>query len=458
MKIRRLMLVKEQTSENTGRAQVVRLALLAAVLIFMTWLGYRHQLLGGGPAGAPPVDALCPFGGLESLYSWLKDGSLLRRIAPSSLILFVGALLVTLLGGRLFCGWLCPMGALSEFVSVAARKLGVRQMTLSAPADRAARLVKYFVLAAVLALTWKFGFLAFRGVDPWAAWAHLSALGSGELSLGFFVLLAVLVAGHFVERFWCRYLCPLGAALALVSRFSLLKVRRSESKCLACGKCARNCPMGLTCDKAAVHKNGECIVCGRCGSVCPASGAIGASAAKRPVSFLAAGLAGVLLFAVAIAGAKGFGVWKTFAEPRGAAAGAYSADNIFGWMNVEQVAQATGLSAKSVLEAAGLPADTPRDVSIKKLPGVNDEELREKIRKYMENRPQGAAKNPQEIRGSATFGEICRDYQIEPQALFEALDLDAKTGLETPVKEIMKPTGREVQEVRDKVAELMKKK
>lgn len=452
------MLVKEQTSENTGRAQVVRLALLAAVLIFMTWLGYRHQLLGGGPAGAPPVDALCPFGGLESLYSWLKDGSLLRRIAPSSLILFAGALLVTLLGGRLFCGWLCPMGALSEFVSAAARKLGIRQITLSSSVDRAARLVKYFVLAAVLALTWKFGFLAFRSVDPWAAWAHLSAIGSGELSLGFFVLLAVLAAGLFIERFWCRYLCPLGAALALVSRFSFLKVRRSESKCLACGKCARSCAMGLACDKGNVQGNGECIVCGRCSSVCPAAGAIGTSAAQRPLSFLAAGLAGVLLFAAVIAGTKGFGVWKTFAEPRGAAAGAYSADNIFGWMNVEQVAQATGLSAKSVLEAAGLPADTPRDVSIKKLPGVNDEKLREKIRKYMESRPRDAAKNPQEIRGSATFGEICRDYQIEPQALFEALDLDAKTDLETPVKEIMKPAGREVQEVRDKVAELMKKK
>lgn len=444
--------------KNTNTLQILRLTLLAAILALMTWLGYRHQLLGGGPAGSPTVDALCPFGGLESLYSWIKDGSLLRRIAPSSLILFAGTLVVTLLGGRLFCGWLCPLGALGEFVSAAAKKLGIRQLRLPDAADRAARLLKYVVLALTLVFTWKLGTLAFRPFDPWAAWMHLSAIGGGELSLGLFVLAGLLVAGLFVERCWCRYLCPLGAALALVSRFSFVKVRRSESKCLSCGKCARSCPMGLACDREAAQKSGECIACGRCETVCPAAGAIGAATPKTRLSFVSVGLAGVLLFAAVIAGAKGFGVWKTFAQPREAAAGAYSADNIFGWMNVEQVAQATGLSAKSVLEAAGLPADTPKDVSIKKLPGVNDEELREKVRKYMEDRAKAGTRDPQEIRGSATFGGICRDYGLEPQALLKALDLGADTALDKPLKDIMKPAGREVQEVRDRVAELMKKK
>ena len=57
--------------KKTNTVQVLRLTLLAAILALMTWLGYRHQLLGGGPAGSPTVDALCPFGGLESLYSWI---------------------------------------------------------------------------------------------------------------------------------------------------------------------------------------------------------------------------------------------------------------------------------------------------------------------------------------------------------------------------------------------------
>ena len=66
----------------------------------MSWMGYRHQLLGGGPAGSPTVDALCPFGGLESIYSWLKEGYWLRRIALSSFVLFIGVTLATLLTGR----------------------------------------------------------------------------------------------------------------------------------------------------------------------------------------------------------------------------------------------------------------------------------------------------------------------------------------------------------------------
>ncbi|PKL02056.1 MAG: hypothetical protein CVV55_06405, partial [Synergistetes bacterium HGW-Synergistetes-2] len=77
----------------------IRYGVMFAFLAYISWVGYQHQVLGGGPAGIPPVDALCPLGGLESIYSYLTSGVWLRRIAPSALILFIAVAGITLLLG-----------------------------------------------------------------------------------------------------------------------------------------------------------------------------------------------------------------------------------------------------------------------------------------------------------------------------------------------------------------------
>ncbi|HDQ93439.1 MAG TPA: 4Fe-4S binding protein, partial [Synergistetes bacterium] len=92
------------------KSSKLRYVIQFGFLAFMTWLGYRHQVLGGGPEGVPTVDALCPFGGLESLYSILASGTWLRRLAPSAMVLLVVLIAMTLLLGRVFCGWICPLG------------------------------------------------------------------------------------------------------------------------------------------------------------------------------------------------------------------------------------------------------------------------------------------------------------------------------------------------------------
>ena len=77
----------------------IRLLAQGSFLAFMTWTGYRHQVLGGGPQGVPPVDALCPLGGMETLFGFLSSGTWLRRVAPSALVLFVLVVIATLLFG-----------------------------------------------------------------------------------------------------------------------------------------------------------------------------------------------------------------------------------------------------------------------------------------------------------------------------------------------------------------------
>ena len=370
------------------RSKYVRFAVQIGFLAFMTWVGYRHQVLGGGPTGVPTVDALCPFGGLESLYAFLTTGGWLRRVAPSALVLFVGVLLATFVVGRVFCGWICPLGAIGELSALAGRKAGIRKASLPDALDRPARYLKYLTLGIIIFLTWKTGTLVWRGLDPWVAWMHLSAgfEGLAESPWGYAVLFGAVIAASFfgVERFWCRYLCPLGGVLAIIQKASLVKIRRNEARCVNCHACGRSCPVGLDPESVPVMKSAECIACGQCAERCPVPETLHFGTAARSVSVVFVGLLGVALFLAVWGGARATGMWTTYAAPK--AAQSASADSIFGWMTISQAAKAVKLPEDVFISAAGLPESASRDVSIKKLPGVDDEKVREAIADYLKRK------------------------------------------------------------------------
>ena len=83
----------------------------------------------------------------------------------------------------------------------------------------------------------------------------------------------VLVSSFFVERAWCRYACPLGGALSLVGKFSLLRIRRTEESCKGCAICSRPCPVKLPVDTAKTISS-DCIGCLECVDTCPRPGAL----------------------------------------------------------------------------------------------------------------------------------------------------------------------------------------
>ena len=128
--------------------------------------------------------------------------------------------------GRVFCGWICPWAPLPGTAALG-RRLGLGGRSLPSGLDRPLRWVKYVILALITALAWSWGTLAWREFDPWVAVMHLPAGWSAlEESPWSFAVLggAVLGAGLFIDRFWCRYLCPGGGPF---SRFSFW-VRRSS--------------------------------------------------------------------------------------------------------------------------------------------------------------------------------------------------------------------------------------
>ncbi len=183
---------------------------------------------------------------------------------PPSLLIW-GFVLVTLVvwGRGTFCGWLCPFGALQEFFAFLAKPLRIRQITVPPRLDRALRQVKYLVLAAILLAAALGSPLAdtVSEVEPFKTAITLSFVRSWP-----FVLYAVglLVLNLFVYKGFCRYLCPLGASLALAGRLRLLDwiPRRTE-----CGSPCQLCK--VRCRYGAIEPSGridypECFQCMDC--------------------------------------------------------------------------------------------------------------------------------------------------------------------------------------------------
>jgi NapH/MauN family ferredoxin-type protein len=235
----------------------------------------RHQLEMA--TGAASVDALCPFGGLETLLTWLTTGNFVTKIHPSNLVLGLGLLLGTLLVGNAFCGWICPFGAIQDALSWVRRKLHLPTFVVPRRLDAALRWGRFLVLGLVIFMSYTSARLWFAGYDPYLTVFGLHWLFGAEASdywIALLILAVVVAASLVVDRFWCRYLCPLGAALSVVGRFSLLRIHRTPSACTDCTLCDKPCPVGIEPSKAKPLVSSDCIGCMDCVATCPVRGAL----------------------------------------------------------------------------------------------------------------------------------------------------------------------------------------
>ncbi len=118
--------------------------------------------------------------------------------------------------------------------------------------------------------------LWFADWNPYRTLFGLGWLFEFDLAESWFayaVVIVVLGASLFVERAWCRYACPLGGAISLLSNFSLLRIRRQGASCKGCAVCAKPCPVKLPVESAQVSSS-DCIGCLACVDACPRPGAL----------------------------------------------------------------------------------------------------------------------------------------------------------------------------------------
>lgn len=464
--------------KHKNSSNLLRIVSLTGFFTFLTWTAYMHQIKGGGAAGVPAIDSLCPFGGLETLYRWIGNGEFLRRTAPSAIILFVTVGVSTLLLGRTFCGWICPLGAMGEFSAFVGRKLHLPKLTLPENVDKRLKMLKYVVLLGILWGTVSFGTLIWRDYDPWVAWAHLSAGLSEAMARPWsYVLLfgTVIGASFFIERFWCRYLCPLGAALGIAGKISPLKVGSTdESSCTQCGLCSRACPVQLKPEKGPVSQ-AECLVCGKCVDAALPSCHVQFRFAGKGVRVLTAGIVTLVLFFGGYATARSLGIWKTFVPPKVSTGMTPQqiADSVFGWMSLKQASELTGIPVEVIKEKAKLDKNTPENESMKKL-GINDEKVKEAIKeiamKFSANTASAPEKetaahreapaslpfiNPSEIKGTATLLELQAAYGLEPSAILKEAGWPEDLSQDVPLSNLRTVTGKEVEDIREAVKKLL---
>ncbi|MBT3232614.1 MAG: 4Fe-4S binding protein [Calditrichaeota bacterium] len=242
------------------KIRYLRWSLLTVVVGALTWMA-----LGNGERS---FEAYCPFGGIESLYGLFREGQFTCALGPLNLSMLVAILVLTLLAKKAFCSWVCPIGFLGELLSKIGIKIVPGKFQISESVNRWFKLLRYISLAAVLFFTYRTGELILRGYDPF--YAIFSGMGHGTLGNVTILVMSLIAIGSLViPMFFCRYLCPLGAALDPFSKLGLIKICRNEETCIECGECQTACPHGLAPQDTIFLRDSDCTNCLECVEACP---------------------------------------------------------------------------------------------------------------------------------------------------------------------------------------------
>ncbi|MFC1532534.1 4Fe-4S binding protein [Thermodesulfobacteriota bacterium] len=427
-----------EISKKIKPAMLIRYLILGILLIYISFVGYMHQKY---EVRFPSVDAICPFGGLESLYSIIFQGKFLHRVLSSSLILLGIITVITIFSGRSFCGWICPLGTLQGIMSGFGKRHLRSNNSLKKLTDINIRWFRYVILFLFTIGAWYGGKLLIRPYDPWVAWMHISEFTHTieEFPIGMVMLLIVLLISLFIPRTFCRYLCPMGAFLSLVNKLSLNKIQRNSETCTQCGLCDKTCPVGLEVSQSETVERSECISCGECASVCPVPKTLDFHlAGKWKLHSLSLGLIVIVVFFGTITAAS----WKGIYSSTPPSITEYKESNQFkpemikGYMTLREVAFLFDLDLSVLYEQLDLdPKVVPADTKCKEIEEILDEKFDTDVVRVgvgtllnvpadkIEKSCTPDASSPGFIYGTMTLAQVSDQFNIPLETLYSHLEL-----------------------------------
>ena len=261
----------------------------------------------------PDYEAYCPFGGIQALSSYFVNNSLACSMTSAQIVMGIVLILVIVIVSKLFCSFICPIGALSEWIGKLGEKYKVRY-TISGIGDKLLRSLKYILLFITVYFTVTSSELFCKKFDPY--YAVVSGFNSDVSIIVAIAAIALVIVGSFYIRlFWCKYICPVGAlsnifrffmlfilitgvyitllffgvhigfvwllaslcitafALELMSIenkvYPFLKITRNTETCTNCKLCTKACPQAIDVASQKTVKHIDCNMCGDCIQVCP---------------------------------------------------------------------------------------------------------------------------------------------------------------------------------------------
>ncbi|MCD8180283.1 MAG: 4Fe-4S binding protein [Firmicutes bacterium] len=240
------------------------------------WWTYAGKLISGGQALnqiAVPVFS-CPFNldqVLESSCYYLTHLPVLFTRNIFYVISFLVTLFLFLIfGGRILCGFMCPLGFIQDLMDKLRSALHIKPIYVSERMNKALQPLKWIWIIMFFCLV--FAGVDFCDICPNKVFS--SAFGGFWVNLALcgFLTIAILVCSFFIRRFWC-IICPMGYLLGIFYKFNLFKLKKDCTACTECGACYESCPMRLKNIYTEREKENvqtvDCLMCGECINKCP---------------------------------------------------------------------------------------------------------------------------------------------------------------------------------------------
>ena len=194
---------------------ILQWGVLAAIAGTVLWANFSEKPVD--------VEAYCPFGGLQAFGTYLVNNSLACSMSMLQIMMGLVLAVGVILFSKLFCGYLCPLGTVGEWMGRAGKKLHLQvEVPSGSIVDKLLRVVKYVLLFTILYFTLSSSELFCKKLDPFYAVAT-GFKGEIVLWMSLTSLTLLLLGGFVVKMFWCKYICPLGAA-SNIFKFTLLFV------------------------------------------------------------------------------------------------------------------------------------------------------------------------------------------------------------------------------------------